>query len=66
MMPKPTRKKRQPLEVAIMFEPTRLAHDDLQVAYAYLVPTLQRRIQTAASPHAPLDHSAPPTERNAP
>ncbi len=64
-MPKPARKKRQPLEVFIMFEPTRLAHDYLQTAYAHLAPTLQRRIQTAASPHAPLDHTASHAERNA-
>ncbi len=45
-----------------MFEPTRLAPDYLQAAYAHLVPTHQRRIQTAAS-QTHRDLNAPRTER---
>ena len=43
-MPKPASKRPKKLEVAIMFEPTRLAHDCLQAAYTHLVPTLRRRV----------------------
>ncbi len=63
-MPKPARKKSKPLEVAIMFEPTRLTHDCLQAAYAHLVPTLRRRVPITAS-QAHLDPIAPSAERNA-
>jgi hypothetical protein len=63
-MPKPARKKPKPLEVAIMFEPTRLAHDCLQAAYAHLVPTLRRRIPSTSSQAHP-DQTASDAERNA-
>jgi hypothetical protein len=63
-MPTPARKKPKPLEVAIMFEPTRLAHDCLQAAYAHLIPTLRRRIPMPSS-QAHLDQIAPSAERNA-
>jgi len=63
-MPKPARKKPKPLEVAIMFEPTRLAHDCLQAAYAYLVPTVRRRVAITPS-QTHLDQTAPCAERNA-
>ncbi len=63
-MPKPARKKPKPLEVAIMFEPTRLAHDCLQAAYAHLVPTLWRRVPLTSF-QAHLDQIAPGAERNA-
>jgi hypothetical protein len=63
-MPKPAHKKPKPLEVAIMFEPTRLAHDCLQAAYAHLVPTLRRRILSTSSQAHP-DHTASDAERNA-
>jgi hypothetical protein len=63
-MPKPARKKLKPLEVAVMFEPTRLAHDCLQAAYAHLIPPLRRRIPIASSQAHP-DQIAPSAERNA-
>jgi hypothetical protein len=63
-MPKPVRKKPKPLEVAIMFEPTRLAHDCLQAAYTHLIPTLRRRVSVTSS-QAHLDRIAPGAERNA-
>ncbi len=63
-MPKPARKKLKPLEVAVMFEPTRLAHDCLQAAYAHLIPTLRRRIPSTSSQAHP-DQSTPSAERNA-
>jgi hypothetical protein len=63
-MPKPARKKRKPLEVAVMFEPTRLAHDCLQAAYADLIPALRGRIPIASSQAHP-DQLAPSAERNA-
>jgi hypothetical protein len=62
-MPKSAHKKHKPLEVSIMFEPTRLAPDYLQAAYTHLVPTHQRRIQTATS-QTQHDHNAPRAERN--
>ncbi len=62
-MPKSAHKKLKPLEVAIMFEPTRLASDHLQAAYAHLVPTHQRRIQTPVS-QTHRDHNKPREERN--
>lgn len=37
-MPKPARKTLKQLEVAVMFEPSRLAQDCLQAAYAHLIP----------------------------
>lgn len=37
-MPKPARKMLKQLEVAVMFEPSRLAQDCLQAAYAHLIP----------------------------
>jgi hypothetical protein len=63
-MPKPARKKLKPLEVAVMFEPTRLAHDCLQAAYTHLIPTLRRRVPIASSQAHP-DQIAPSAERNA-
>jgi hypothetical protein len=63
-MPKPARQKPKPLEVAVMFEPTRLASDCLQAAYAHLIPTLRRRVPGASS-QAHLDQTAPSAERNA-
>jgi hypothetical protein len=63
-MPKPARKRPKKLEVAIMFEPTRLAHDCLQAAYAHLVPTLRRRIPSTSSQAHP-NPTAPDAERNA-
>ncbi len=62
-MPKPARKKPKPLEVAVMFEPTRLAQDCLQAAYAHLIPTLRRRVPIT-SPQAHPDQIAPSAERN--
>ena len=63
-MPTPARKKPKPLEVAVMFEPTRLAHDCLQAAYAHLIPTLRRRIPSTSSQAHP-NLIAPDAERNA-
>jgi hypothetical protein len=63
-MPKPARKRPKTLEVAIMFEPTRLAYDCLQAAYAHLIPPLRRRVPVPSS-QAHLDQNAPSAERNA-
>jgi len=45
-MAKQKRKKCTPLEVHIMFEPTRLEHACVQEAYAWLVPCARRRLST--------------------
>lgn len=47
-MNKPQRNARQPLEVTIMFEPTRLAAAHLADAYAQVVPTLRRPAKAPA------------------
>ncbi len=43
-MAKQRRKKGTPLEVHIMFEPTRLEHACLQEAYAWVVPWARKRL----------------------
>ena len=45
-MPKQRRKKCTPLEVHIMFEPTRLEHACVQQAYAWVVPWARKRLST--------------------
>jgi hypothetical protein len=63
--PKPSRslsKKSPVVEVHVMFEPSRLAQQCLQDAYACLIPTVRRHL------NAPLPMSKPElpeTERNA-
>src|SRR5436190_12442257 len=44
---RPTRKRTRALEVHVMFEPSHLAQQNLQDAYACLVPTVHRRLGQA-------------------
>jgi hypothetical protein len=46
----PSRKRTTTLEVHVMIEPSRLAHQCLQDAYACLMPTARRRLGQAQSP----------------
>jgi hypothetical protein len=43
-MAKQRRKKGTPLEVHVMFEPTRLEHACVQQAYAWVVPCVRKRL----------------------
>lgn len=54
---------RKPLEVIIMFEPHRLQHDLLQIAYASLVPESRRRLPKSQTPSAVPE--VPPRDRRA-
>lgn len=47
MLPHPSRKRTTTLEVHTMFEPSRLAQQCLQDAYACLLPTVRRRLGQA-------------------
>jgi hypothetical protein len=63
--PKPSQslhKKSPVVEVHIMFEPSRLAQQCLQDAYACLIPTVRRRLNVA---HPTSQAEQPDTERNA-
>jgi hypothetical protein len=63
--PKPSRslrKKSPVVEVHAMFEPSRLAQQCLQDAYACLIPTVRRRLNAALPTSKP---ELPGTERNA-
>lgn len=64
-LPKPSqsrRKKSPSLEVHAMFEPSRLAFQCLQDAYACLIPTVRRPLNTLPSSVQP---ELPRRERNA-
>ena len=58
-MSKPKRPARPPLEVAIMFEPTRLAATHLADAYAQVVPLRLRAVPSpvATPPAVAKDHA---------
>ena len=58
----PRRKKSRVVEVHVMFEPSRLAQQCLQDAYACLIPTLRRRLN---APPPAVKAELPGTERNA-
>lgn len=58
----PHRKKSRVVEVHVMFEPSRLAQQCLQDAYACLIPTVRRRLN-APLPTVKAERPAP--ERNA-
>jgi hypothetical protein len=61
--PSQARRKKSPVvEVHAMFEPSRLAQQCLQDAYAYLIPTVRRRLDAALSIVKP---ELPGPERNA-
>ncbi len=49
-MSKPFRRRNQPLEVSIMFEPHRLQDDLLREAYAHLLPEARRRLASEKRP----------------
>ena len=55
---RPSRKRSKALEVHVMFEPSRTALQNRQDAYAYLVPTVRRRIGQAQSTIKPAQSSA--------
>lgn len=57
-----TRKKSPVVEVHVMFEPSRLAPQCLQDAYACLIPTVRRRLNASLPISKPED---PGAERNA-
>jgi hypothetical protein len=64
-LPKPSRSQGSqppPLEVHVMYEPSRLAQQCLQNAYACLIPAVRRRLGLPLSPITPAPSSA---ERNA-
>ena len=44
---RPSRKRASALEVHVMFEPSRLAQQSLQDAYACVIPTVRRRLGQA-------------------
>jgi hypothetical protein len=48
--PKPTHRRVSALEVHVMFEPSRLAQQTLQDAYACVIPTVRRRLGQTALP----------------
>jgi hypothetical protein len=54
---KPTRSKKRVLEVHVMFEPSRLAEQSLQEAYACLIPTVRRRLRQATPIAKPMQQS---------
>ncbi len=56
------RKKSPVVEVHVMFEPSRLAQQCIQDAYACLVPTVRRRLNASLPISNP---ECPGTERNA-
>ena len=61
--PSQARRKKSPVvEVHAMFEPSRLAQQCLQDAYASLIPTVRRRLDAALSIGKP---ELPGPERNA-
>jgi hypothetical protein len=55
-------KRHKPLEVHIVFEPSRLAQDCLRSAYAQLIPPLPRRIAATSSSTPQASPSASPCE----
>ena len=55
---RPSRKRSKALEVHVMFEPSRLAQQNLQDAYAYLVPTVRRSVGQARSTAKPAQSGA--------
>lgn len=57
-----TRKKSPVVEVHVMFEPSRLAPQCLQDAYACLIPTVRRRLNASLPMSKP---EYPGAERNA-
>jgi hypothetical protein len=61
--PRPSRKRTTSVEVHTMFEPSRLAQQCLQDAYACLMPTVRRRLGQAQPAIKPAQISA---ERKAP
>ncbi len=54
---RPSRKRSGALEVHVMFEPSRLAQQNLQDAYAYLVPTVRRSMGQARPTAKPAQSS---------
>ena len=58
----PRRKKSPVVEVHVMFEPSRLAQQCLQEAYACLIPTVRRRLNASLPINTP---ERPGSERNA-
>jgi hypothetical protein len=56
--PQPSRSRTRVLEVHVMFEPSRLAQQNLQDAYAYLVPTVRRRLGQAKPTAKPMQTNA--------
>jgi hypothetical protein len=60
--PQARHKKSPVVEVHVMFEPSRLAQQCLQDAYACLLPTVRRRLHTLPSTVQP---ELPGRERNA-
>jgi transposase len=58
----PRRKKIPVVEVHVMFEPSRLAQQCLQDAYACLIPTVRRRLNASLPKSLP---EYPGAERNA-
>ncbi len=55
---RPSRKRTTPLEVHVMFEPSYLAQQCLQDAYACLLPTVRRRLGQAQPTVKPAQTSA--------
>jgi hypothetical protein len=55
---KPPRKRTRAVEVHVMFEPSRLAQQHLQDAYACLLPTVHRRVGHAQPPIKPASSRA--------
>lgn len=65
-MPKPSGKQLRSLEVSIMFEPNRFEQASLQAAYTYLLPVLQRKMNSVQKRHpGHAEQSLKPTEGNA-
>ena len=58
----PRRKQSRVVEVHVMFEPSRLAQQCLQDAYACLIPTVRRRLN---APPPTVKPELPGTERTA-
>ncbi len=56
--PRPSRKRTTTVEVHVMFEPSHLAQQCLQNAYACLIPTVRRRLGQAQSTVKPAQTSA--------
>jgi hypothetical protein len=55
---RPSRKRSRALEVHVMYEPSRLAQQNLQDAYASLIPTVHRRVGQARPTAKPAQSSA--------